>query len=117
MKPKLTPEQLDKVASIISDTLEERFGDEFVFDPIVVIPEVDDYGEDIFPYLDIYIVFDGDQTKLDPRWTGGHLIGLLMERMEEEIGIDEFPSPSFVAKSGWKRMERKLKRKISRASY
>ena len=113
MKPKLTLEKLDEVASITAAILEERFGDDFAFGPIVVIPKVDDhYPEDVFPYVHIYVVFDGDQAKLDPRWTGG-MSGRLTP-MLEEIGVHDWPITSYVSKSGWKRMEKKLKRELER---
>lgn len=96
-----------KVSSIIGETLAERFADEFVFDPIVVIPQTD-YLDDDFKYLRIYIVFDGDQKRLDPRWTSGLIRRILPKLMEE--GVDEFPSPSFVKKSDWPRMEKKLRK-------
>ena len=64
-------EAKEKVKAIVRNTLEKRFADDFIFDPIVVIPEVDDYLDDPFEYLHIIIVFDGDQTKLDPSWTSG----------------------------------------------
>ena len=43
--------------------LTEPFQDEFVFDPIVVRPEIDHDGDE---YLEIYVVFDRDQKNLDP---------------------------------------------------
>ena len=112
MKAKLTLEKLDKVASIVAAIVEERFGDEFLFGPIVVIPKVDDYGEDIFSYIHIYIVFDGAQAKLDPRWTGG-MAGRLIPRLTE-IDVDEFPVTSFVSKSDWKLTERRMQRELER---
>ena len=57
-----------RVAAIVRDWLTERFQDEFVFDPIIVEPEVDHDGDE---YLKIYVVFDGDQKSLDPGWTLG----------------------------------------------
>lgn len=51
----------EKVEVIVRSTLEECFADEFIFDPIVVIPEIDEYGDD---YLDTIIVFDGAQANL-----------------------------------------------------
>ena len=113
MKPKLTLEKLDKVAEIVATIMEERFGDEFVFGPIIVIPKVDDYDmDDIFPYLDIYVIFDGDQKKLDPGWTlgmSGRLIPLL-----KEIGVDEWPITSFRSKSDWNLSKRKVQRELER---
>ena len=43
----MTQEQNEKVQTIIRETIAERFSsDEFVFDPIVVVPTVDEYGSD-----------------------------------------------------------------------
>lgn len=105
----LNQELRDKVAEIVRETLAERFAGEFVFDPIRVIPAVDEYGDgDGEPYLRIMIVFDGDQKALDARWTSG-----LIRRIRPKLmkaGVREFPSPSFVKKSEWPRLERSLKR-------
>ena len=88
----------DKVADIVRETLAERVAGEFVFDPIKVIPAVDEFGDgDGEPYLRIMIVFDGDQKALDPRWTSG-LIRRIRPKLIE-AGVEEFPSPSFVGKS------------------
>ncbi len=98
-----------KVAEIVRKTLEERFADEFVFDPIRVIPTVDEYGDgDGQTYLRIMIVFDGDQEGLDPHWTSG-LIRRIRPKLIE-AGVGEFPSPSFITKSEWPRLERNLNR-------
>ena len=43
----ITQEQNKKVQTIVRETLAERFSsDEFVFNPIVVVPMVDEYGSD-----------------------------------------------------------------------
>ena len=39
-------EAKEKVKAIVRDMLEKRFAGDFIFDPIVVIPEVDDYSDD-----------------------------------------------------------------------
>ena len=104
-------EAKEKVEAIVRSTLEKRFAGDFIFDPIVVIPEIDEYGDD---YLDIIIVFDGDQAKLDPSWTSG-LIGRIQPHLAA-AGIEAFPVPSFVVKSEWKHMERHLK-KWNRLDY
>ena len=113
MKPKLTLEKLDKVAEITATLLEEHFGDELAFGPIMVIPKIDDhYADDVFPYVHIYIVFDGDQSKLDPSRTrkiSGQLMPLL-----EEIGVYDWPITSWVSKSDWKRTERRMQRELER---
>lgn len=91
----------DAVADIVSETLTQRFKDEFVFDPIIVTPETDRDGE---AYLHVIIVFDGDQKQLDPGWTTG-LINRIRPKLIE-MGIDEFPSKSFVEKSEWEALQR-----------
>ena len=104
----------DKVADIVRETLAERFAGEFVFDPIKVIPAVDEFGDgDGEPYLRIMIVFDGDQKALDPRWTSG-LIRRIRPKLIE-AGVEQFPSPSFVGKSEWPRLERSLQRASARS--
>ena len=98
-----------KVAEIVRTTLEGHFGDKFVFDPIMVVPAVDEYGDgDAWPYLRVLIVFEGDQRQLDPHWTSG-LIRRIRPKLLE-AGIEEFPSPSFIGKSEWPSLERTLKR-------
>lgn len=105
----LNQELRDRVAEIVREALAERFADEFIFDPIIVIPAVDEFGDgDGEPYLRIMIVFDGDQDALDPRWTSG-LIRRIRPKLFE-AGVEEFPSPSFVKKTEWPRLERSLKR-------
>ena len=99
----------EKVADIVRSTLVEHFADKFVFDPIKVIPAIDEFGDgDGEAYLRIMIVFDGDQEALDPGWTSG-LIRRIRPRLIE-AGVREFPSPSFVKKSEWPQLERSLKR-------
>ena len=99
----------EKVADIVRTTLVEHFADKFVFDPIKVIPAIDEFGDgDGQEYLRIMIVFDGDQKALDPGWTSG-LIRRIRPRLIE-AGVREFPSPSFVKKSEWPQLERSLKR-------
>ena len=67
-----------------------RFRYKFVFDPIQVIPAVDEYGDgDGELYLRIMIMFDGDQEALDPHWTSG-LIRRIRPKLIE-AGVEEFP--------------------------
>ena len=90
----------ERVRSIVRKALAERFAEEFVFEPILVVPTVDDFGDgDGSTYLRILVVFDGDQERLDPAWTSG-----LIRRIEPrliEAGVEEFPSVSFIKKSEW----------------
>lgn len=98
----MTTEQSEKVQLIVRETLEERFSsDEFVFDPIVVVPTVDEYGSDASgeTYLRIIIVFNGDQKRLESSWTSSFIRRIRPKLIE--AGIEEFPSPSWVEKSEW----------------
>ncbi len=87
---------LDKVADIARDLLEERFGDDFVFDPIIVNQKVDHDGEE---YLEIRIIYDGDVKNLALDWTIS--MARLMEPALLEIGVTGIPSRRFVEKSDW----------------
>ena len=72
-------QSFEKVKEIVKEDLEGHFKDRFVFDPIVVEPAVDEFGDGTGEtYLNILIVFDGDQDGLDPAWTAG-LIGRISE--------------------------------------
>ena len=102
----ITPDLEALVERIVRETIEERFADDFVFDPIIVAPAIDEWGPDATgeTYLRIIIVFDGDQKKLDPDWTGS-LIRRLRPKLNE-VDVSEFPSPSWVEKSEWETMLR-----------
>ena len=107
----MTTNRYSIVKSIVKEAIEERFAEDFVFDPIHIVPMVDQWGPDATgeTFLRIIIVFDGDQKKLDPAWTGS-----LIRRIEPkliEAGIEEFPSPSWVEKSEWENMERVWRRR------
>lgn len=106
-----TQERDEIVRSVVREIIEERFAGEFVFDPICVIPTVDEWGPDATgeTYLNIIIVFEGDQKNLDPGWTS-----TLIRRIEPkliEAGIEEFPSPSWVEKSEWEDLHRRWRRR------
>ena len=114
-EPTITPEREAAVARVVRETIEERFAGEFVFDPIRVIPMVDEWGPDATgeTYLRIIIVFDGDQKKLDPAWTSS-LIRRLRPKLIE-VGVNESPSPSWVEKSEWEHLQRRLHRSQAKA--
>lgn len=86
----------DKIAAIIKEMLTARFHDEFVFSPIIVEPRIDHDGDED---LHTYIVFDGDQKRLDPTWTAS-LSGRLWPHAEK-LGFHAIPIQSFVEKSEW----------------
>ena len=97
----LTPEAREIIANFVRDDLAQRFSDEFVFDPIVVLPE-DNYvdPEDETEYVHVLIVFDGDQKLLDAHWTSG--MNTRMRPLLEEAGLPYFLIRSFIGKSTWK---------------
>ena len=88
---------IERVGELVRKDLERRFKDGFVFDPIIVNPELDHYGDE---FLHIYIIFDGDQKKLDPKWTVGMSTRILQQMTEEEM--PHTPGRSFIEKSEWK---------------
>ena len=95
----ISAENKQKIAGLVKDLLIERFHERFVFDPIVVQHEIDHDGDE---YLDIYIVFDGDQKNLDPGWTikiPGHIWPESIA-----IGVPSVPGISFVEKSEWEEL-------------
>ena len=89
-----TEATIRKVTDIVRDALEERFADEFVFDPIIVNPRIDHDGDE---YLHMYIVLDGDIRNLDTAWTL-RLRGIIIDETDEELSV---PSISFVGKEEW----------------
>lgn len=92
-----TPEEVTrKVEGIVRKALDEMFGDEFVFDPVIVNPEIDHYSDE---FLHICIVFDGDQKGLKPKLTLS-LVGRLFDEMTEDE-MPHVPGTSFIAKSEW----------------
>ena len=93
----------DEMREMIRGMLSERFRDEFEFGPIVVMPRVDQDGDD---YLHSYIVFKGDQNKLDPTWTL-RLSNLLWSRADE-LGYPGIPIQLFIERSEWPALEKSL---------
>ena len=91
-----TEATIQKVTGIVREALEERFADEFVFDPIIVNPRIDHYGDE---YLHMYIVLDGDIRNLDTAWTL-RLRGIILDETEEDEVL-RVPSISFVGKEEW----------------
>ena len=99
----VTDEATNEIKGMILDMLRERFKEELEFGPIVVMPRFDDDGE---RYLHSYIVFHGDQERLDPTWTL-RLSGLLWSHAEG-LGYPGIPIQSFVKRSEWPVLERSL---------
>ena len=92
-----TPKEVtDQVIKIVRQLLDEHFGDTIGFDPILVIPKIDHYGDE---YLHIYVVYDCDYEKLDPGWTLS-FTRLIWPRLIK-IGVETLPSKSFIQKADW----------------
>lgn len=98
----ITQDVYDAIVKMVYEDLSGRFKGELEFGPINIVEEIDEYGD---PYLHILIVFDGDQSKLDSKWTVG-LIPRLSPRLID-LGIKHFPNKSFFSKEGWETYRRK----------
>ena len=92
----LTDEKAAKVAEITRNLLEERFGSDFVFDPIIVNARVDHYDYD---YVEVQVVYDGEYDKLDNKW----LLGMTRRVRPELLALELADHPSFhyIEKSEW----------------
>ena len=113
----LTEERAATVRAIVRETLAERFtDDDFIFDPIRISVQVDEYGPDATDeaYLAILIVFDGDQKNLDPSWTY-RIIGKLHRKLMA-VGINDDVAPLWIEKSEYDDIERRWRRKHPEAS-
>ena len=100
-RPTTPQEVIERVEDFVRKDLEGRFKDEFVFDQVIANPELDHYGDE---FLHIYIIFDGNQKNLDPRWTNGIEDRLLMQLPMGELA--NTPGHSFIEKSEWKRFHK-----------
>ncbi len=115
--PRINPERDEKVIAIVRKFLDERFTeDEFVFNPIVVIPTYDEWGPHATGelYLRILVVFDGDQKNLDVRRTGE--LGMHVREELLDLDIEEWPNFSWIAKSEWPWLEKRERRRMMRES-
>lgn len=109
--PRINRERDEKVIAVVRRFLDERFtADEFVFNPIVVIPTYDEWGPHATGelYLRILIIYDGDQKNLDVRWTG-ELIGQVREELLDQ-DIEEWPNFSWIPESEWPWLEKRERR-------
>lgn len=101
----MVDEATKKFERTVLGLLHEQFSNEneFEFGPIVVVPRFDEDGEE---YLHTYIVFQGDQKKLDPRRT--LRLSSLLWSHAEELGYPGVPIQLFVKKSEWPALEKSL---------
>ncbi len=89
----------DRVSAIVRETLNGKFKDEFTFEPIAVVEDIDEFIDDEQEYIEIFIVFDGDPERLDPGWTSGFIRHIRPQLIE--AGAWQVPIPSFIEKSEW----------------
>ena len=87
----------ERISNIIHQHLAERFSGEISFGPVLPVIRTD-YQEGL-DYLQIYIVFDGDQDGLDPRWTV-RLPARIRPQLAE-LGYASMPITSWVHSSEW----------------
>ena len=92
----ITKAVTDAAAEIVRGLLVERYNDTLVFDPIVVIPKVDDYDKE---YLHVYIAYNGQIEMLDMKW--GLKFRLLVIPGLAELGIETTSVFSFIPKTAW----------------
>lgn len=92
----------ERYTEIIKDLLTQRFGDEIVFDPIVIKADPEVCPDPETPSLFAYIAFNGDDSKLD--------YDFRTELTEElwphaiELGFPSVPVQEFVPKANWDRL-------------
>ena len=89
-----------KIKEIVNRELSDKFEGHLKFGPINVEEKLDQDGD---PYLHIIVVFDGDQSYLDPTWTSGFMGRIRPKLME--LGIANLPSKSFIKKSEWQALQ------------
>ena len=102
----ITQDVNDAIVKMVYEDLAGGFEGELEFGPINIVEEIDEYGD---PYLHILIVFDGDQSKLDSKWTVGLIPRLLPQLVD--LGIKIIPSRSFFSKEDWETYRRKSRQR------
>ena len=95
MVTKTKTETLRKVERIVREAVEERFKDEYVFDPIVAISKPDFWGDE---RVWVYVVHDGKGI-IDPDWTST-LARIILENLTDEE-VPDIPFKFFIPKSSW----------------
>ena len=91
----MTPEAMELVKEAFSEALYARFPEGLVFDPIIIKPTIDYWGDgDVIARA--LIVVDGDTDLMLARGTYGMLTEV-RERLQDQ-GVNEFPSPWYIDK-------------------
>ena len=101
----ITQDVHDAIVKMVYEDLSGRFDGEIEFGPIDIQEEIDEYGD---PYLHVRIVFDGDQGKLDSKWTSGLIARLIPQLVD--LGVKHVPSKSFFSKEDWEIVKEKIRR-------
>ena len=91
----------EKVKAAAAKVLADQYGPDMVFDPIVVVPRDDGDGE---TYLHVYMVFDGDISKIDIR-KDIQFLGLLAAELGEGAS-PEVLTKGFIPRSEWPQLVR-----------
>ena len=90
----MTLDAKKKVREVIAAEFNGRHKGELNFDPIIVKPDVDYYGDD---YYRVLVVVGGDSSLLDSAWLAG-LITRVRDNLEQ-YGIMELVSPYLIDKA------------------
>ena len=85
-----------QISRIVKADLYERFPAGFVFDPIRVYPRTDPMGDE---HLKIFVIYQGDASKLDPAQTLG--LATRTGPKARALNINDDLSVGFVEKSEW----------------
>ena len=96
MTTTISKEVTDAAAEVVRGLLVERYRDTLIFDPLVVIPKVDNYDQE---YLHFHIAYNGDLEMLDIKWD--LKLRLLVIPGLAELGIESVPVFSFIPKTAW----------------
>ena len=99
-----TAEVEKKFVNLIHKKLVEKFGDEFVFGPILVQASLDLDG---IPACMLKKCSRGTRKKQDPAWKAD-LPCFLWPHAEARGGLPVLPLQSFVRKSNWPHLQEKI---------
>lgn len=89
----------EKYAAVIKDLLTKRFGDEIIFDPIVIRADPASEPDPEHPSLFAYIAYDGDASKMDSNFRFEFTEELWPHSIE--FGFPSVPVQEFVPKAKW----------------
>ena len=109
----MTPKPvIKKIERLVRQGLQERFGDEFVFDPIVVASHPDAFDDE---RVHIYVVYDNEGKAAGPRWMG-QLMMYIQDRVPE-AELPLVPLVDFIPKTAWETGHREQVERWTHASY